>query len=166
MIIKFLITVMFAVTGHDWASNHRWTRKLTCHNYCWINRSTAPLCSFLLEVPRTARSTQKLHHLLFLLLLLLSQRRPFHPGCCCCFKWSSGESSLLQMIIPMDRRLAHDDRGRPAFCKWSYGWTSFNNIDNTNKTYNIINQIYNKNQHYQQHKHHQTWGGLKKYGNF
>ena len=123
MIIKFLITIMFAVTGHDWASNHRWTRKLTCHNYCWINRSTAPLCSFHLDVPRTARSAQKLHHLLFPVLLLLSQRRPFHPGCCCCFKWSSGESSLLQMIIPMDRPLAYDHPDQLASCKWS-SWST------------------------------------------
>ena len=41
------------------------------------------------------------------------------PASC---KWSSGWTSLLQMIIRMDLPLANDHPDGPASCKWSSGW--------------------------------------------
>ena len=38
-------------------------------------------------------------------------------------KWSSGRTSLLQMIIRVDRPLANDHLDRPVSCKWSSGLT-------------------------------------------
>ena len=39
------------------------------------------------------------------------------------FKWSTGWTGLLQMIIRMDRPLANDHLDGPTSCKLSSGWT-------------------------------------------
>ena len=45
-----------------------------------------------------------------------------HYHCRChCFKWSSGGSGLLQLIIQRIQLLANDHPEDPATCKWSSG---------------------------------------------
>ena len=54
--------------------------------------------------------------------------RPFandHPDGQASYKWSSGWTGLLQMIIRKDWPLANGYSDGPASCKWSSGWTGF-----------------------------------------
>ena len=52
------------------------------------------------------------------------------------YKWSSGWTGLLQMIIQMDRLLSNDNLDGPASCKWSSGCSGL--LQNTHNLCGLI----------------------------